>query len=199
MRRSTSSLFHAHSRGSFGRLLFESESNNGGGYEHRSILFRCLQLLVLAFRIVTPISYAYILTLIYLLITSEADLVPRCVGMLGGVIPFSVLTLWMAIEVIFLPYYCYVFTHLNDNLNEEMQHFASNPASRHELVHSCFNALSSASPSPHLYVRKVMEGWFFDLPIESILRGNVALWTSWAFFDKHSDDLNDDEKKENDR
>ena len=44
--RTTSSLLLSRSRGSFNRLVFESEHSIGGGSSDRSILFRLCQLVV---------------------------------------------------------------------------------------------------------------------------------------------------------
>jgi len=46
MKRSTSSLLRAHSRGSFSRLVFESETLAGGGDSERSLPFRLIQVFV---------------------------------------------------------------------------------------------------------------------------------------------------------
>ena len=46
LKRSTSSLLRAHSRGSFSRLVFESETLAGGGGSERSLPFRLIQLFV---------------------------------------------------------------------------------------------------------------------------------------------------------
>ena len=46
MSRTTSSLLLSRTRGSFDRLVFESEHSNGGGSSDRSITFRLCQVLV---------------------------------------------------------------------------------------------------------------------------------------------------------
>lgn len=45
---------------------------------------------------------------------------------------------------------------------------------------------------------KVIEGWFFNAPIESIHRENMASWCGWAFFDSDLSDLTVAERAEND-
>lgn len=64
MTRTTSSLLRAHSRGSFARLILESEQCNGPigqGHNPRSISFRVCQFIVFLFRLVTPFSYIFLL------------------------------------------------------------------------------------------------------------------------------------------
>jgi len=57
MKRTTSSLLRAHSRGSLNRLIFESEHSNGGGGDDRSIPYRLCQLIVIIIRLITPILW----------------------------------------------------------------------------------------------------------------------------------------------
>lgn len=198
MKRSSSSLFKAHSRGSFGRLLFESEHCNGGGSADRSLTFRLSQLLVLVLRIITPISYIYLLSLLFIFSPSQVS------WFVGGKLIYNIITFWMVVEATFLPYYCYLFTHLDKKRNKDLPHFANTREARQELVKNCFKALAVSAATnedmpieQHLYLRKVIEGWFLDVPISTIHYENVASWCSWAYFDKDMADLNPDEKLEN--
>lgn len=148
MKRSPSStLLRAHSRGSFSRLVFESETNNGGGHHDRSLSYRFAQLVVVCMRLVTPCSYLYLLSLTVL---KESPSV-----YLGNVL-FIALTIWMCIEALFFPYYYYLFNRLN-NSKPALEHFAVNKRSRMRLVKNCFQALRIAASehSPEDYVRKV--------------------------------------------
>lgn len=45
---------------------------------------------------------------------------------------------------------------------------------------------SSMPTDPALYIRKVIEGWFLDVPLIEIHYENFAQWTCWAFFGKVS-------------
>ena len=111
MKRTHSSLMRAHSRGSFSRLVFESEHSNGGGEPDRSLLFRSVQLFVIIFRLITPFSYVYLASLIYYLAKAgNYALITN--------IPMVLFTLWMAMEALFFPYYYMLFTHLNSQKHE---------------------------------------------------------------------------------
>jgi hypothetical protein len=116
MKRDNFSLHRAHSRGDFSRLLFESETSNGGGDESRSFLFRLCQLGVLAFRLVTPFSYLYLSTLFALKLQPAQ--------FFGGSAMYFFLLVWMLVEALFLPYYYYLFTQFSKR-NGDLEHFAS--------------------------------------------------------------------------
>ena len=74
--RSNSSLIRAHSRGSFSRLVLESESSNG---EYAtSIPFFVCQIIVITFRSITPLSYLGLLAYFFLPVT------PGYLGVLLG-------------------------------------------------------------------------------------------------------------------
>lgn len=166
MKRSTSSLNRAHSRGSFSRLVFESESNNGGGDKDRSILFRLCQLVVVCFRLVTPASYAFLGALWWFEYNPIQD----------QNILLLILTSWMCSEAIFFPYYYYLFLKLS-KLNSQLEHVASTKETRTRLVHNCFNALKLAASSeatgtdPEVYVRKVIDFVIFH---DGILRRHFS-------------------------
>ena len=193
--RSNSSLLRAHSRGSFSRLVLESESSNGE-YATSFAFFLC-QILVITFRLVTPASYLGVLTYVFL---------PVKPNMLGG--PYNGHVLYwllfaiMAAESLFFPYYLYIFT-LSNERNVELHHFARCPNSRMKLVQNCFDAMDAAGAegslmdrSPEIYLRKVLEGWHFDQPIGQIYRENFAQWAAWAFWNKDPSELMTSERKE---
>lgn len=149
----SSSLLRAHSRGSFSRLVFESETNNGGGHKDRSLSYRFCQLVVMLMRLVTPASYIFIITLTAMQVPPTS---------FGGNIPFAILTIWMIVEALFFPYYYYLFRLLNKS-KSELEHFASNKRTRMRLVKNCFQALRLAANdlTPELYIRKVNIYLFF--------------------------------------
>ena len=154
MKRSSSSskLIKAHSTGSFSRFVFESEANNGGGHHDRSILFRICQVVVVVMRLVTPISYVYLIGLL----TNIIKPIQYTTTNKYTYILFLIFTLWMISEAIFFPYYYYLFSLLNHN-RPSLQHLASNKKSRMRLVKNCFQALrlSAQHVAPELSVRKV--------------------------------------------
>lgn len=146
MKRTTSSLLRAHSRGSFSRLIFESEWSNGGGHESRSLLFRLCQVSVMCFRVVTPLSYLYLITLAVIALSpsflerdsegtfkwslglsSSLSLTNPWSMLMTSVqepllshFVFIFLTVWALLEALFFPYYYYLFTKLN-SLNNDLQ------------------------------------------------------------------------------
>eukprot|EP01038_Epipyxis_sp_PR26KG_P009700 gene9700-13057_t len=192
MIRTRSSILRAHSRGSFERLVFESEHSLGGGSPDRSLVFRFAQLVVVLLRSITPLSYLYITYLILFQVTAEK------MGL--GLIVYYCLLLWSLAEAVFFLYYYNLFTKLSKR-NPRLNHFASDTESRLKLVSNCFYALKASckdGSGSEKYLRKVIEGWFLDLPIIQIYKGNFASWTSWAFFGKDIRELSSDEKKEND-
>ena len=161
-------------------MLFESEKCNFPSISSpHSFLYRFIQFIVFVFRLITPVSYAYIIYHFFYPVNYEA--------FPGGVYTYSFLTLWMFAEVLFFPYYYYLFYQLNYNLNHELKHFSQDQASRLLLARHCFEAMSISGPSdqaPEVHLRKVIEGWFLDEPIIRVHYGNMASWTSWAFFGK---------------
>lgn len=67
MRKNTSSsLLFSDSNGHLDRLLFDSKPCNGSGHPERSLTFRLLQIVVLCLRIITPISYVFVGSLLFL-------------------------------------------------------------------------------------------------------------------------------------
>jgi len=188
VRTTTSSLLTAHSKGTLNRLVFESEHSNGGGNSDRSLLFRLCQVVVIVMRSVTPLSYIYLIFLCsWLILFPEYDFNYQY---FGGKIAFSLITIWMVLEALFFPYYYYIFKRCN-LMNPNLEHFACDQATRVRLVTNCFQAMkAAASPGSAMvtdhdaYLRKVIEGWFLDVPISEIYHGNFAQWSSWAFFGK---------------
>jgi len=57
----SSSLFKAHERGSFTRLMFENEHCHGGGHPERSRSHRVIQFIVVLLRAITPACYIALL------------------------------------------------------------------------------------------------------------------------------------------
>lgn len=45
----------------------------------------------------------------------------------------------------------------------------------------------------------MLQGWFFNTPLECIRRGNLASWASWAFFDLDPSDLSEQQRGENEQ
>ena len=122
---------------------------------------------------------------------------------LGGSLSYNFLMLVCVAEACFFPYYYVLFTQVNQ-YNKKLQHFAADKAVRFQLVKNCFQAMASASQpggrmktDPELYIRKVIEGWFLDVPILQIYRGNFASWCGWAFFGKELDNMTAAEVAEN--
>eukprot|EP01031_Cornospumella_fuschlensis_P032819 gene32819-39679_t len=187
------SLLRAHSRGSLSRLMFEAELCNGVSLSHNSSLaFRLVQFAVFICRVVTPLSYAYLLSQIfYPLDPGEFP---------GGHLVYAVFSLWMVAEALFFPYYCYLFTQLNMP-NEDLLHLASDTESRRKLVTQSFQALLASGresdEAPEVYVRKAVQGWFLDQPLVKVHFGNVAAWTGWAFFGKDVRHMSIEETREN--
>ena len=67
MRKNTSSsLLFSYSNGHLDRLLFDSKPCNGSGHPERSLTFRLLQIVVLGLRMITPISYVLVGSLLLL-------------------------------------------------------------------------------------------------------------------------------------
>jgi hypothetical protein len=126
MKRVNSSLHKASSRDSLSRLLFESESSNGGGDGDRSIFFRLCQLGVLLFRLVTPFSYIYLFTL-YAQYYMHYDVLLRPEQYFGGPLMYYFLLLWMAVEALFLPYYYYLFTQVTYIPNKPTSSICNTP------------------------------------------------------------------------
>jgi hypothetical protein len=156
--RNRSLLTRSHSTNLLTRLLFESEHSLGGGLEDRSLLFRAFQALVIVIRAVTPLSYLYVLSL-YVFQWQPASFA------LGGRIGFRLILFWTLAEVLFFPYYCYLFFVMN-KLNKDLPHFSSNKETRHRLAHNCFQALESSATNsdetPVQYCRRVSCN---DLPV----------------------------------
>jgi hypothetical protein len=206
IKRTTSSLLRAHSRNSLNRLLFESEHCNGGGHDDRSLSFRLMQLVVMLLRLVTPLSYLYLIYLCFYVNLHTIDNIVydvfsqkyHLMGVLR-ILVFSTFTLWMIIEALFFPYYCYMFNKLNHKINHDLSHYGSTPQSRQRLVHECFAALQTAAPTneeTYHYIRKTIEGWFLDVPIQQIYRDNFHSWVSWAFFGRDLKSLSPRELRE---
>lgn len=193
---STSSLSKAHLRGSFARLLMESQECNGpvAFNKNRPILYLLCQLLVFSFRLVTPCSYLYLILLYFFPISPER----YPFGWVG----YLTLLIWAISEALFLPYYCYKFQELNSP-NDSLPHLAINQESRMQLARQCFDAMSQSSVgndqsiSIEMRLRHVLEGWFLDHPISSIHYGNLATWTGWAFFGKNVTQMTTEELVDN--
>lgn len=193
--RSNSSLLRAHSRGSFSRLVGESEAGNGE-YATSFAFFLC-QIMVICFRLITPISYVGLLTFVILPVKPE-----MLWGPYDGLVMYWFLLAIMTAESLFFPYYLYIFT-LSNERNQELHHFARCANSRMKLVRNCFDAMAAAGAegslmdrSPEIYLRKVLEGWHFDEPIGQIYRENFGQWAAWAFWNKDLAELLTSERKE---
>lgn len=140
MNRTKSSLQRAHTRSSFARLIFESEHSNGGGHHDRDLIFRLCQMFVLLFRLVTPFSYVFLLTLAYLWYHEmhffsaasalEIPLSPPWQASLLadnmivwirelkshtlGWVLYHVTLCWMTAEALFFPCYYHLFNKMQD-------------------------------------------------------------------------------------
>lgn len=148
--------------------------------------------MVLILRLVTPTSYIYLFALFYLKLRPEH---------LGGPLIYTLLTTWMVIEALFFPYYYFLFVKLNKS-KSGLQHFASTKDSRQLLVKNCFEAMrisasTDSDSSPELYIRRVIQGWFLDVPMIDIHYENFFAWSGWAFFGKEVPEMTDDELHEN--
>jgi len=198
MQRSNSSLIRAHSLSSLGRLLIESEVSNGpgGDSKERDWLFRLAQTVVLIFRLFTPAAYVVLFLMFFFpgVISVET---------FGWPLGYHFLMLICIAEACFFPYYYFLFTQVNQQ-NKKLQHFAADRDVRLQLVKNCFQAMTAASrpgskmkTDPELYIRKVIEGWFLDVPILQIYRDNFASWCGWAFFGKEVNEMSPSEIEEN--
>lgn len=125
MNKVTSSLHGAKVRDAFSRLIFESEHSLGFGDDGRSLTFRLCQLLVVMLRSVTPMSYLYVFSIWAFHIRAQH---------FGSYYPlYYVLLIWMSAEVLFLPYYYYLFVTFG-NRNKLLEHVALSSADRYLLV-----------------------------------------------------------------
>ena len=154
------------------------------------------QTVVIIFRLFTPLAYAVLLV---------AFLFPKLVSpeALGGSLRYHFLILVCIVEACFFPYYYFLFTQVNQQ-NKKLQHFAVDKAVRLRLVRNCFEAMAAASrpggkmqTNPDQYIRKVIEGWFLDVPILQIYRDNFASWCGWAFFGLEISEMSESEKADN--
>ena len=161
----SSSLLKARSSRSFERLLFGSETSNGGGSDQRSIAFLFCQLIVLVLRAITPFSYIYLLAISFFKVQPEH---------LGGKVIYTILTMYMLTEALFFPYYLYLYSKMNKK-KHDMNHLAVNKKARMRLVKNCINALRmSAGPhhqSPEEYIRRVSS--LFSLCHFIVLHNNL--------------------------
>lgn len=153
MKRSTSSssLLRAkkNNSGSLSRLLFESEYACGYGNRDRGIIYRLCQLVVLIIRAITPISYIYLMVLLcvillpthivaavnninhYIYSSSSDSYTVMTIESYESLLQslhqsytFYFITMWCVLEVIFFPYYLYLF-HILDQKQRQLQHFAA--------------------------------------------------------------------------
>ena len=155
------------------------------------------QTVVIVFRMFTPAAYIVLLALWLFPKTLSPDF-------FGGPLVYHVVLLVCLVEAIFFPYYYFLFTQVERH-NKNLQHFAADRTVRFNLVRNCFQAMSLASQpggkmttDPEAYIRKVIEGWFLDVPILQIYRGNFASWCGWAFFGKELEEMTPEEISEND-
>lgn len=148
--RNRSALVRSHSGNFLNRLLFESEHALGGGQENRSVLFRLFQALVIVIRVITPLSFLYVISLYMFRIGPK--------NFVLGKYMYRIILFWALSEVVFFPYYCYLFYNMNSH-NKELSHFSSNKQSRNRLAKNCFEALESSAKnsaeSTEQYCRRV--------------------------------------------
>ena len=151
----------AHSRASFSRLLFESEHSNGPNFgdtgDKRSFFFLACQILVLAIRLVTPLSYLFLAWEFHFRFGTGRFITlwlrnnpqwpnPLPPSMECWVTDFRyaavyhIFLLWMLVEAAFFPYYYYLFVRMGSS-DTELEHFASDSESRMALAKRCFEAM----------------------------------------------------------
>jgi len=193
MKQATSSLHGAKLKDTFSRFIFESEHSLGLGGEGRSLSFRLCQFLVVLLRAVTPLSYLYVFSIWTFGITASHF------GSYYAL--YYILLTWMSAEVVFLPYHYFLFVTFG-NRNKSLEHVAFSSTDRFLLAKRCFTALSlvakkTGNMSTEGYLRKVLEGWFINVPLERIHRENLASWSAWAFFDTDYKELTAEETKDN--
>ncbi len=183
MKRSPSALIKAHSRGSFARLILESEQCNGPismNAAQYGFVFRFIQFIVFLCRLVTPVAYVSILSLGFAYYRHGSR--PQCASTesvlglswfpfpLPNQLPdavyqylpswlYTILVLWAIAEVLFFPYYWYMFKKLHV-LNDSMQHIAVDKDTRRKLMLDCFEAvyvsgLEIEGQAPEQTIRKV--------------------------------------------
>lgn len=221
-----SALLRAHSRGSFARLVLESEMCNGprlpsASRKPVSLLYHFLQCVVIFLRFITPASYLLVFgTLIHAIITYAFNwgyqfnvevFLPSWLAAVLFVFdsqrlfqlsyPMStILFLYAIAEVLFFPYYYYLFTQIA-HVNDDLQHHAQDRAGRMQLVRDCLEALALSTKNspltPQEYIRKTIEGWFLDHPLHTIHYGNFFAWTAWAYFGKDPKEMDLEETQEN--
>ncbi|TPX65045.1 hypothetical protein SpCBS45565_g05452 [Spizellomyces sp. 'palustris'] len=157
----------------------------------KSLTYRACQLLILVIVGITPLAYVYVAGLLYFLLNGihGRDLAYPHYPYGWKGIAFNIYTTWMLVEALWLPYHLYTFNRLRSR--RQTAHAARDADERRTLLTKCLNAIGDASS-----IRKMIEGWFFETPIEQIRRGNVAEWTAWAFFDKEYTELTDLELEE---
>ena len=131
--RSDSSLLRAHSRGSFARLLLESEASMGN--YSLSKWFRFVQMIVLAFRLITPLSYVVLIMMLAL-----PNATPE---QFGGITAYSAVLVFALSEALFFPFYLWKFMQMNDS-PRTWPHFAQCKNSRLEFFRQCMDAMIDA-------------------------------------------------------
>ena len=118
---------------------------------------------------------------------------------------FYAVTIWAALETLFFPYYYYLFVRLSKS-KPIGSHYAKNNQERILFARNCFEALKTSGgyitgggyseENGKIYLQKVIEGWFFGVPIQDIKYGDLTIWLSWAFLGKDKEHLSKSEMAE---
>ncbi|KAL0486008.1 hypothetical protein AKO1_012223 [Acrasis kona] len=80
---------------------------------------------------------------------------------------YAMTAIWMVAEVVWLPWYYFKLQKLQ--VRGPVTHYSQNTTSREDLLQQSLEALKVATGD----LKKVVEGWFFGAPIETIHRGNL--------------------------
>ena len=104
-------------------------------------MFRFFQVIVVLFRLITPLSYVGLGFMYFYPVVPEH---------VGGVIPYYFMMAFMLAEALFFPYYLHLFKELHEAA-PRLEHFANCKRSRMKLAVTCIEALS-LSARPGRYV-----------------------------------------------
>ena len=96
----------------------------------------------------------------------------------------TALTVWSIAEMMFLVYQSYLYAVVQNQA--AIPHFTSS-----ERDYIVSNALSNIKDLP-----QTLSKWFMDRPFEDLDRRSIIEWLAFAFYSKHTDALNDDERQE---
>ena len=141
-------------------------------YYSSRFLASCSFLLIAGISSVIPLSMLWLIQCFFL----ETSIAPPLLH--------TVLTVWSVVEMIFLLYQSYLYAVIQNQA--AVPHVTSN-----ERDYIVSNALSNIKNLPH-----TLSKWFMGRPFEDLDRRSIIEWLAFAFYSKHAEELNDDERKE---